>query len=616
MPNMGTLKCFSSMAGFENCRLKVLQWNCNGLFTHLNEFKHHLTQNSYDVICLQETFLKPEKNFTLTGYSVVRKDRIDKRKGGLITLIKDSLNYTEIASPDNIECITVSIRTDNSHVIVCNLYISPDQSVSIDNISKLFNIKTVIVGDLNSKSTLWGSPNTDQRGLILEKLIDDNNFVVLNNGQPTYTHYNGSHTHLDLSLICHTLSTKSCWEVLNDTFGSDHSPTITYINAVPAQDVDDCEKFILSKADWQSFKINTRNLLTADLISETVSADKNAKLLTDAIHKAAKLSIPQRKNRKNRLLKPLPYWNEDCNKAIQDRNKARNAMHKNKTLENCIRYRHLKGTAQHVIKSTAREYWQNYCNTLDKSTKLGTVWRMAKRMNGIHSESKIKNLTVNGSLVDTNEGKAELFAKTFSDISSNKNHNDTFLSHKNDIELNHKELFANLSEDVNNNRLKSLNEPFDLHELRRAVRETKKHSAAGADKITYEMLQKLPKCSAKAVLKLYNQIWLNSDFPVSWRHSVVLPVLKPGKDPLNPASYRPISLTSTLCKLMEKLVTNRLTFFVEKDNILSNIQSGFRKGRSTVDHIIRLQDTINKFNNNKVFMVGVFIGFQWTFDMM
>jgi len=37
---------------------------------------------------------------------------------------------------------------------------------------------------------------------------------------------------------------------------------------------------------------------------------------------------------------------------------------------------------------------------------------------------------------------------------------------------------------------------------------------------------------------------------------------------------------------MEKLVTNRLTYFVEKHNILSNIQSGFRKGRSTVDHII------------------------------
>jgi len=88
--------------------------------------------------------------------------------------------------------------------------------------------------------------------------------------------YIGSQTHLDLSLICHTLSTKSCWEVLNDTFGIDHSPTITHINAVPAEDVNDCEKFILPKADWQSFKNNAQNLLTADLISGMVSADKNA----------------------------------------------------------------------------------------------------------------------------------------------------------------------------------------------------------------------------------------------------------------------------------------------------------------------------------------------------
>jgi len=44
---------------------------------------------------------------------------------------------------------------------------------------------------------------------------------------------------------------------------------------------------------------------------------------------------------------------------------------------------------------------------------------------------------------------------------------------------------------------------------------------------------------------------------------------------------------------MKKLVTNRLTYFVEKHNILNNIQCGLRKGRSTVDHIIRLQVAIN-----------------------
>ena len=67
---------------------------------------------------------------------------------------------------------------------------------------------------------------------------------------------------------------------------------------------------------------------------------------------------------------------------------------------------------------------------------------------------------------------------------------------------------------------------------------------------------------------------------------------------------------------MEKLVTTRLAYFVEKHNILSNVQCGFRKHRRTTDHIIRLQDAINKYNNNSGYTVGVFIDFQSAFDMM
>jgi len=60
------------------------------------------------------------------------------------------------------------------------------------------------------------------------------------------------------------------------------------------------------------------------------------------------------------------------------------------------------------------------------------------------------------------------------------------------------------------------------------------------------------------------------------------------------------------------MVNTRLAYFVEKNNLLNNI----RKGRSTIHHIIRLQDTINKYNNNNGYTVGVFIDFQSAFDMM
>ena len=77
---------------------------------------------------------------------------------------------------------------------------------------------------------------------------------------------------------------------------------------------------------------------------------------TNAITKAAELSIPLARSIRCKRLKPLPYRNEDCRNVVKDRNKARNIMHKNITLDNCINYRRLKSKAQHVIKYTAREY--------------------------------------------------------------------------------------------------------------------------------------------------------------------------------------------------------------------------------------------------------------------
>jgi len=215
-----------------SCGLKILQWNCNGFLPKLNEFKQHIavSENSYDVICLQETFLKPDKNFTITGYNIVRKDRTNANKGGLITLIKESLNYSDVEINMALECIVVKIKTHDSYVNIANLYIPPNTDIDSGTITQIFSRKTIIVGDLNSKNTLWGSPLTDVRGDIIENIMNHKNFITLNNGQPTHTHHNGTRTHLDLSLVCNTLAAKSNWEVLNNTFGSDHAPTITHYN--------------------------------------------------------------------------------------------------------------------------------------------------------------------------------------------------------------------------------------------------------------------------------------------------------------------------------------------------------------------------------------------------
>ena len=73
-----------------------------------------------------------------------------------------------------------------------------------------------------------------------------------------------------------------------------------------------------------------------------------------------------------------------------------------------------------------------------------------------------------------------------------------------------------------------------------------------------------------------------SVWPSSWKEVVLIPVLKPGKDPTVPKSYRPIALSSTLCKLMERMINNRLAWYLEKRDLFSNknvvfVRAGVRK---------------------------------------
>ena len=599
--------------------LSILQWNCHGISSHKEEFKQHLASvdTKYDVICLQETLLKPSSKFDdrFMGYKTVRRDRLDRPGGGLITLVSVELDYTEICVPSDIECIFLKINTHNGNIKVGNVYLPPNCKFDKHGLATLFQPNSVVVGDFNSKSRLWGCSFSDSRGRIIEELIEENNFCCLNNGQATYTHYDGTQSRLDLSLVCCKLAAKSSWSVGNNTMGSDHNAVVTRLFEQNIY----CEppiepKFNLSKADWRHFKERCRTLVTGSNV-ETEDVNDHGDRLTAAIINAAHDSIPRSGERSNkRRPKPLPYWNERCKKAVADRNRARNALRKTKTADNVTKYRQLKGVAQHEIKSSSREYWQQYCSTITSQTKLGNVWKMAKRMSGTRSDTKISTLWLDDTVAETDKEKANAFADTFSNVSSNENFNPTFLQRKVDIETNHRELFEN--EPARDDDVIKLNEPFSVAEIRRAVREGKRNKASGHDNISYEMLQKLPKNAIKVLLNYYNKIWINRTFPSAWTHSIVLPVLKQGKSQTDPTSYRPISLTSTLCKILEKMVATRLAYHLDKRNVLCAEQSGFRAGRSTIDQLMRLQDTILKHNYNKGYTVGIFIDFSSAFDMV
>ena len=97
---------------------------------------------------------------------------------------------------------------------------------------------------------------------------------------------------------------------------------------------------------------------------------------------------------------------------------------------------------------------------------------------------------------------------------------------------------------------------------------------------------------------------------------VVVPVIKPGKAENNINSYRPIPLTSHVGKLMERIILNRLVHFCEKNNIIPVNQAGFKKGRCTIDHLIKISTQIKHQFSRRQSVLATFFDIQKAYDQV
>ena len=106
------------------------------------------------------------------------------------------------------------------------------------------------------------------------------------------------------------------------------------------------------------------------------------------------------------------------------------------------------------------------------------------------------------------------------------------------------------------------------------------------------MLKHLPRSGMDFLLHIFNLFWSSHSFTSIWKTSII-PIHKMGKPLDSPASFRPISLTSCVSKLSECIILSRLLFFLESNSILFPRQDGFHPGRSTLDQILYLSQSIS-----------------------
>ena len=111
------------------------------------------------------------------------------------------------------------------------------------------------------------------------------------------------------------------------------------------------------------------------------------------------------------------------------------------------------------------------------------------------------------------------------------------------------------------------------------------------------MLKHLPRSGMDFLLHIFNLSRTSHFFPSIWKTFSIIPIHKMGKPLDSHASFWSISLTSCVSKLFKCIILLRLLFFLESNSILSPCQAGFRPGRSTLDQILFLSQSISdEFN--------------------
>ena len=246
--------------------------------------------------------------------------------------------------------------------------------------------------------------------------------------------------------------------------------------------------------------------------------------------------------------------------------------------------------------------WEKFCNSISLETDPNESWRKIKNFLKPKAQRDYPALHQANKVAKTNAEKAQLFAESV------ERHFDHFDSNHFDevnkfIEDNHKYFYS--PEDQDDYRFEVGNEhelvaDVESQTLIKLVKFLKRGKAPGPDNIHNEVL-KLGTTTLlyHHLVRLFTSSIQLGYIPTAWKIATLRMLLKPDKLPSLTTSYRPISLISSIMKLFERVI--------EHIGYINKHQSGFRKAKSTDDHLFRLSQSIMESFNRGEHVVAAFL---------
>ena len=302
--------------------------------------------------------------------------------------------------------------------------------------------------------------------------------------------------------------------------------------------------------------------------------------------------VPKMKTGEKKKFK-APWWHGGIEQEVKMKHKAWKEYTEAKNTENWKRYVTQRNKTTSMIRKARRDYENRLTDNLKQAPK--------KLYAYIRAQQKVKAavgplMTVNNQLTETEEETAEVLQSFFKSVFTKESGLDV------------PEFPEQLNEDQEMPGFEITEE-----EVSRELRSLNPDKASGPDGVQNTVLKECAKHLAKPLCILFNKSMENGQLPLDWKRAIITPIFKKGTRS-NAANYRPVSLTSQVCKVMERILKVHIVEHLETHNVISEQQHGFTKGRSCQTNLLEsLEDWTDILDEGKGLDI-IYLDYKKAFD--
>ena len=588
-------------------KLKCINTNAQSLQYKMDELKQVIKDNDVKIVAVTESWGQEWKEATLEidGFVMYKKHRTDGRRGGgCVLYVSQKLKSYACKEMENVQgddAIWCWVRLMNeAKILVGCMYRSPTGSPEnnnyfMDQIIKASDVasqnRILLMGDFNIKEINWAEEEVDGNvGTLQSRFFEctKDSYLYQHVFVPTRFRANQEST-LDLVFTKEEEDVKNI-EVLQPLGKSDHGIVVCdFICEWRAKQVFRPRR-LYHKGNYQ--EIN-RILSEIDWESEFEGKDVHQRweIFKQKLEELIDLYVPLSEPRTHNA----PWMNR---KVVAVYKKKYHAWKRYMESKNSYRWRE-------YVKD------RNKASRVERDERRAYEKRLAKEV-GLNRRGFFKyvnsKLTVRpeiSALIDIN-GLIKHDEKEMANISNIYFHS-AFNVPVDGEELPHMETLSEVN--ISNIEITAEKVAGKLEKLN-------KFKGSGPDNMHPHLLKEAAIPISIPLSMIFQESLRSGETPSDWRRANVTPIFKKG-DRTDPANYRPVSLTSQVCKVLESIVRDQILEHLEVNGLLSDKQHGFRKGRSCLTNLLTTLEEWTKIMDEKDNCVDVaYLDFRKAFDLV